>query len=104
MQFQDADILVRGVITIIGHTIAQVAFKNCAPLTRCITKIDGTTIHDPENLDLVMPMFNLLEYSSNYSETTGGLWIFSKDVATNSKVDIANTNDLKSFKYKDKLL
>ena len=73
MQFQDADILVRGVITIIGHTIAQVAFKNCAPLTRCITKIDGTTIHDPENLDLVMPMFNLLEYSSNYSETTGRL-------------------------------
>ena len=104
MHFQDAYILVRGVITIIGHTIAQVPFKNCAPLTRCITKIDGTTINDAENLDLVMPMFNLLEYSSNYSETTGGLWIFSKDVATNSKADIANINDLKSFKYKDKLL
>ena len=104
MQFQDAYILVRGVITIIGHTTAQVAFKNCAPITRCITKIDGTTIHDPENLDLVMPMFNLLEYSSNYSETTGGLWIFSKDLATNSNAGIANTNDLKSFKYKAKLL
>ena len=51
-----------------------------------------------------MPMFNLLEYSSNYSKTTGGLWIFAKDVATNSKADIVNTNDLKSFKYKDKLL
>ena len=70
---QDTYILVRGVITKIGHTVAQVAFKNCGPITRCITKIDGTTINDAENLDLVMPMFNLLEYSSNYSETTGGL-------------------------------
>ena len=65
-------ILVRCNITIAGHDLATyVAFKNCAPFTKCITKIDGTTIDDAEVLDSVMPMHNLIEYSSNYSETTG---------------------------------
>ena len=41
-----------------------------------ITKIDGRTIDDAEDLDLVMLMYNLIEYSSNYSETTGGLWLY----------------------------
>ena len=51
--------------------MSEVALKNFEPFTKCITKIDETTIDDPENLDLVMPMYNLLEYSSDYSETTG---------------------------------
>ena len=67
----DAYILVRGGITIIGHQVTQVAFKKCAPFTKCITKIDETTIDDAENLNLVMLMCILIEYSSNYSETTG---------------------------------
>ena len=67
----DAYILVRGGITIIGHQVTQVAFKKCAPFTKCITKIDKTTIDDAENLNLVMLMCILIEYSSNYSETTG---------------------------------
>ena len=46
------------------------SFKNCVPFTKCITKIDGTTIDDAEYLDLVMPMYNLIKYNSNYSETT----------------------------------
>ena len=71
--YNDAYILVRGNITIIGHQVTQAAFKNCAPFTKCITKIDGTTIDDAEDLDIVMPMYNLIEYSSNYSETTGNL-------------------------------
>ena len=66
----DAYILVRGGITIIGHQVTQVAFKKCAPFTKCITKIDETTIDDAENLNLVMLMCILIEYSSNYSETT----------------------------------
>ena len=41
-------------------------------------KIDGTTIHDAEVLDLFIPMYSLLEYSSNYSETAGSLWFCSK--------------------------
>ena len=49
-------------------------------------------------LDLVMPMYNLIEYSSNYSETTGSLWFYFKDEATNFNADITNTNNFKSFK------
>ena len=51
-----------------------------------------------------MPMCNLMEYSSNYYQTTGSLWFYSKDGATDFNVDIANTDDFKSFKYKAKLL
>ena len=54
--YNDAYILVRGNITIIEHKVTQVAFKNCVPFTKCIIKIDGTTIDDADNLDLVMPM------------------------------------------------
>ena len=49
-------ILVRGDITVTATPTTQVSFKNCAPFTKCITKIDGTTIDDTEDLDLVMPM------------------------------------------------
>ena len=51
-----------------------------------------------------MPMYNLLEYSSNYSGTTGSLWFYSQDGATNLNADIENTNAFKSFKYKAKFL
>ena len=102
--YNDAYILVRGNITIAGHQVTQVAFKNCAPFTKCITKIDGTTIDDAEDLDLVMPMYNLIEHNSNYSETTASLWFYFKDEATNFNADIANDNNFKSFMYKAKLL
>ena len=49
-------------------------------------------------------MYNLIEYSSNYSETTGSLWFYSKDEPTNFSVDIANNDNFKSFKYKAKVL
>ena len=51
-----------------------------------------------------MPMYNLLEYSSNYSGTTGSLWFYSKDEATIFNINIGDTNNLKSFKYKTKLI
>ena len=50
---------------------------------------DGTTIDDSEDIDFVMPLYNLLEYSSNYSNTTGSLWFYSKDEVTNFDADIA---------------
>ena len=102
--YNDAYILVRMDIIVTVAPATQVAFKNCAPFTKCITKIDGTTIDDAEDLDLVMPMYNLIEYSSNYSETTGSLWFYSKDEATDFNADIVNDNNFKSFKYKAKLL
>ena len=73
-------------------------------LTKCITKTDETTVDDAENLDLVMPMFNLLEYSSKYFDTTGSLWFYSKDEATNSNADVEKNADFKFFEYKTKLL
>ena len=86
--YKDAYILVRGNITVRVGPTTQVAFKNCALFTKCITKIDGTTIDDAEDLDLVMPMYNLIGHSSNYSETTGTLWLYSEDGATNCNADI----------------
>ena len=62
-------------------------------------KIDGTAIDDAEDLGLVMPMYNVLEYSSNYSETTESLWFYSKDEASNFNADISNDNNFTSFKY-----
>ena len=51
-----------------------------------------------------MPIYNLIEYSSNYSEAIRSLWFYSKDEATNFNTDTANTDDFKSLKYKAKLL
>ena len=63
--YGDAYILVRGHITVVAAPVTQVTFENCALLTKCITKIDE------------MPMYNLIEHSSNYSETAEGLWFDS---------------------------
>ena len=51
-----------------------------------------------------MPMYNLIEYSSSYSETRGILWFYYKEEATNSNANIANTGHFKSSRYKAKLL
>ena len=68
--YYDACILLRGNVTVTTFPEAQVAFKGCTPFTKCITKTDATTIDVAEDLDLVMPMYNLVEFGSNYSETT----------------------------------
>ena len=69
-----------------------------------MTKNDGTTKDLAENLDLVMSIYNVLEYGSNYSDTTGSLWSYYKDKATNFNDDITKTNSFKYFNYKAKLL
>ena len=86
--YNDAYSLVIGDITVAAAPTTQVVLKNCATFTKCTTKIEGTTIDDAENLDLVMPTYNVLEYSSNYSDIN----------------NIANTGSFKNFKYKAKLL
>ena len=101
--YNDAYIfLVRGDITVATAHVTQLAFKNYAPFTKCFTKIDRTTIDDFEDLDLITPMYSLIEYSSNYPETKRSLWIYPKDEATDFNADIAN-NSFKSFKFKTKL-
>ena len=67
--YNSAYILVIGNITIIGHQVTQVA--NCAPFIKYITKNGGAGIDDAEELDLAMPMYYLIEYSSSYSEIAG---------------------------------
>ena len=52
----------------------KVIFKNGAPFTNCISKIDNTQIDNAEYIDIVMPMYNLIEYSDNYSKTFESLW------------------------------
>ena len=74
----DIYILLRGDITVDASDETEVIFKNCAPFTKCITIIDGITIDDAEDVDLVMPMYNLLEHRSNYSEAIVSFWFYLK--------------------------
>ena len=73
----------------------SVAFKNNAPFINCTSKISGVQIDNAEDLDVVMPMYNLLEYSKNYKKTTGSLWNYYRDQPSNP----LSTNS-ESFKYK----
>ena len=57
----------------------DVTCKNNAPVRLCISKINSTLIDNAEDLDIVMPMYNLLEYSQNYSMTSGNLWNYYRD-------------------------
>ena len=97
--FSDACIVVKGDITVTNPNNAKrnkaVAFKNNAPFINCISKINGVKIDNAEDLDVVMPMYNLLEYSKNYKKTTGSLWNYYRDQPSNP----LSTNS-KSFKYK----
>ena len=77
--YNNAYILILGDIIATAHNIPTLAaFKKCAPLTKFIAKIDGTTIDNAENLDLVIPMSNLMKYSSNYSKTKGRFMVLFK--------------------------
>ena len=97
--FSDAYIVVKGEITVTNPDNAKrnkaVAFKNNAPFINCILKINGVKIDNAEDLDVVMPMYNLLEYSKNYKKTTGSLWNYYRDEPSNP----LSTNS-ESFKYK----
>ena len=78
--FSDAYIVVKGTITITGGKNNRskkdrpLVFKNNAPFTSCISTINGVQIDNAEDLNVVMPMYNFLEYSKNYRKTTGSLW------------------------------
>ena len=83
--YADAYILVKVTITITGvgdgdavkrldERNKGVIFKNCAPFTKCISRINNTDIYNAQDIDIVMPMYNLIEYSDNYSKTSRSLW------------------------------
>ena len=84
----------------------KVIFKNCSPFTNCISEINNTQIDNVKDIDIVMPMYNLIEYSDNYAKTTGSLWQYCKDIpAPNANDDIIvfdvnNATDSFNFKVK----
>ena len=70
--YSDAYILVKGNITVTGgNANTKVAFKNCAPFRKCRTEINETFVDDAQHINIAMP---LIEYSDNYSDTSGSLW------------------------------
>ena len=110
--YSDAYILVIGNITVnntadaaaaANNTNEKVIFKNCAPFTNCISKINNTQIDNAEYIDIVMPMYNLIEYSDNYSKTSGSLWQYCKEIPAVTIIDFTNTNTTDSFKFKTKI-
>ena len=101
--YSDAYILVKGNITV-NNTAAddaaanndnkKVIFKNCAPFTNCISKINNTDTDNAKYIDIIMAMYNLIEYSDNYSKTSGSLWPYYKDIPA---VDANNDNIIVNF-------
>ena len=110
--YSDAYILVKGTISVTNTTAAGVAanninkeviFKNCAPFTNCISEINNTQMDNAKDIDIVMSMYKLIEYSDNYAETTGSLCQYCKDIpALNANDEITrftgdNTTDSFNF-------
>ena len=106
--YSDAYILVKGAITITGPEADAAArqaderdkgvtFKNCAPFTNCISEINNTHVDNAKDINIVMRMCNLIEYSDNYAKTTGSLWNFFRDEPDD------NIEDSESFKSKIKI-
>ena len=83
--------------------IKKVIFKNCAPFTNCISKINNTQIDNAEYIDIVMPMYNLIEYSDNYSKTSGSLWQYCKEIPAGNIVIFNGANATDSFNFKAKI-
>ena len=114
--YSDAYILVKRNITVnntatagadANNTNKKVILKNCAPFTNCISKINNEQIDNAECIDIVMPMYNLIEYSDNYSKSSGSLWKYCKDIAAVNNngviVNFNGDNDTDSFNFKAKI-
>ena len=96
--YSDAYILVKEKITVTwagDNTVTRqadggdkgVAFKNCAPFTNCISEINNTQIDNAKGIDIVMPMYNLIEYSDNYTKTSESLWQYYRDESNDNLTD-----------------
>ena len=102
--YSDVYILVTGNIAATPNNAAtQVVFKNCAPFKDCRTEINDTFVDYADFIDITMPMYNLIEYSDNCSDTSGSLWQFKRDEIINN-ADVTNDNNAPSFKYKANLI
>ena len=114
--YSDAYILVKGTISVnntaaagaaVNNDDKKVIFKTCFPFTNCISEINNTQIDNAKDIDMVIPMYNLIEYSDNYAKTTGTLWQYYKDIparnANNQTVEFTEGNLTDSFNFKVKI-
>ena len=114
--YNDAYMLVKGSITVnntaaadagANNTNKKVIFKKCAPFINCISEVNNTQVDNAKGVNIVMPMYNLIEYSDNYSKTSGSLWQYCKDIpAVNNAgniVDFNGANATDSFNFKTKI-
>ena len=99
--YSDAYILVTGNIQY-KPANSVVAFKNCAPFRTCDVTVNDEHVEKAEDLDIVLPMYNLLEYSDNYQDSTGSLYQFKRDEPPDDNADVANNTS--SLVYKSKLI
>ena len=114
--YSDAYILVKGTISATSTAAAgaagnninkKVIFKNCAPFANCVSEINNTQIDNAKDIDIVMLMYNLIEYNDNYAKTTGRLWQYCKDIPArnnnNAIIILAENNLTDSFNFKAKI-
>ena len=102
--YSDAHILVKGIISVnntaaaetdANNTNKKVIFKNSAPFTVCVSKINNAQVDNAKDIDIVVSMYKLIEYSDNYSKTSGSLWQYCKDIpAVNNIGDIVDFMEL----------
>ena len=114
--YSNAYIIVKGTITV-NNTAAdgaaanninkKVIFKNCTPVTNWISEINNTQVDNAKDIDIVMPMYNLIEYSDNYAKTSGSLWQYCKDIPpvnnNNAIVDFTGAYLTNSINFKAKV-
>ena len=107
--FSDGYIIVKGEVTVTGGSNnsrknRSLAFKNNAPFIGCISKINNVLIENAGDFDIVMPMYNLIEYSKNYRKTTESLCNYYRDELSNDRNNNNNPNKnvINSESYKSK--
>ena len=102
----EAYILVDGTIrAAAANANTRLALKNCAPFTKCNLEINDEHVDTAENLDITMPMYNLIEYSDNYQDSSATLYQYKRDEPPedDAVADLTADNS-SSFKYKVSLL
>ena len=104
--YAEAYILVDGTITAAAaNANTRLTLKNCAPFTKCNLEINDEHVDTAENLDIVMPMYILIEYSDNYQDSSATLYQYKRDEPLEGDpIPNLAVGNLSSFKYKVELL
>ena len=104
--YAEAYILVYGTIRAdAANNDTRLALKNCAPFTKCNLDINDEHTDTAENLDIVIPMYNLIDYSDNYQDSSATLYQCKRDEPPEANtINDLTTNNSSSFKYKVELL